>query len=117
MKPKEVHRFDGRDCMVMQEKKPPPLKKAKIEAEFKRQVRTCKNKENWFIPYSYLTIAFCQVAASNRQHSVRILRQSFACTDTRTPCKAAKGFTKGVKAQQKTTRVSDREAKIVMISS
>lgn len=55
LKPKEVHRFDGRDCMMMQEKKPPPLKKAKIEAEFKRQVRTCKNKEKLvhtiFIPY------------------------------------------------------------------
>ena len=37
--------------MVMQEKKPPPLKKAKIEAEFKRQVRTCKN---WFIPYHHI---------------------------------------------------------------
>jgi hypothetical protein len=41
--------------MMMQEKKPPPLKKAKIEAEFKRQVRTCKNKEKLvhtiFIPY------------------------------------------------------------------
>ena len=72
---------------------------------------------------SYLSISYyiCHIILPSPSiHSTAFSpcssKKSYACADARIPCKAAKGFTKGVKAQQKTARLSVREAKIVMIS-